>query len=252
MKKYDRTDQEALHFNDEITTQGIIEETHKKREAFLYAIQTCNTAQLNKHRELFRFEHMKEDPLKIFNRVPGNRLRSYKNILLSHNTLYGYSAEKGGLSASQSHFMSEKYAIMIEHSSKSSQLDQIHENMIDAYTDPSLRIKKGKGVTLVERVENYVEMNFAEDDTIDEMAKRLHVHPSHLMRTFKKEKGMTISHFRNQKRLKEAKELLLHSNLTITELSMMVGFNNVPYFSKVFKEETGMTSKEYRKMHIRD
>ncbi|WP_461177712.1 hypothetical protein [Virgibacillus ainsalahensis] len=91
-----------------------IEESHKYREIFLYAIETCDTLGVNQYMEKIQ-KYLKGDLLNIFNRIPGNKLRSYKNFLLSHNTLYSYSAEKGGLNAAKSHFMSEKYAIMIEH-----------------------------------------------------------------------------------------------------------------------------------------
>ena len=223
----------------------IIEESHRFREEFLYLIQTCDTAHIENYKKEM-IDYRKIDTLKIFKRVPGNELRSYKNFLLSHNTLYSYSAEKGGLSAAQSHFMSEKYAIMIEHSHSFAQLDQIHLNMIEEYIDPANRFYLEPNPTILDKAIHFIEMNFAEDFTITEIAEELHVHPSHLMRLFKKEKGQTISHFRNQKRIKEAKELLIHSKLSMTEIAFMVGFNNPQYFSKIFKKEEKTTPKAFR------
>jgi AraC-like DNA-binding protein len=157
-------------------------------------------------------------------------------------------AEKGGLSAWQCHFISEKYAIMIEHAETISELDKIHSYMITEYSDPSIRKSKSDNLTIVEKAENYIEMNFAEDISMEEMARKLHVHPSHLMRAFKKEQGITISHYRNLRRIKEAKELILFSNLSMTEIAIMIGFSNPQYFSKLFKEIEGVTPVEYRKM----
>ena len=73
------------------------------------------------------------------------------------------------------------------------------------------------------------------------------MHPSHLMRTFKNEKGTTVSLYRNRKRVAEAKKLLSYSNLSLTDIAIMVGFNNSQYFSKVFKEVAGISPKVYRK-----
>ena len=101
--------------------------------------------------------------------------------------------------------MSEKYAVMIEHSENISQLEKIHLNMLNEYADPTIRITKSENLSIVEKAENYIEMNFAEDISIEEMAGKLHVHPSHLMRAFKKEKGITISNYRNLRRIKKAK-----------------------------------------------
>lgn len=68
-----------------------------------------------------------------------------------------------------------------------------------------------------------------------------------MMRVFKKEKGITISQYRNLRRIKEAKELIQFSNLSMTEIALMVGFSNPQYFSTFFKDIEEMTPLEYRK-----
>ncbi|WP_058309059.1 helix-turn-helix domain-containing protein [Gracilibacillus massiliensis] len=218
---------------------------HQERERLLEAIRLGNREDL----EIFEkklLEMVQQDKLQIFKRIPDNKLRSYKNFLLSHNTLYSYSAEKGGLHPALSHYLSEKYAIMIEHTHQMDKLDEIHVAMIEQYGDLSLRYHKKTHPSLVNRIEEYIDIHFSEDSTIAGIAKKLHAHPSHLMRTFKKEKNMTISQFRNERRLKEAKELIMHSHLTITEIALMVGFSNVQYFTKLFKEKEGKTPKSFR------
>jgi YesN/AraC family two-component response regulator len=227
-------------------TPEYMETIHKLRESLLYGIQ-LGDKELVAQFEKDLYKELEENQLNILNRVPNDKVRSYKNILLSHNTLYSYAAEKGGLSAWQTHFISEKYAIMIEHAEAISELDRIHSNMITEYTDPSIRKSKSNKQTIVEKAEDYIEMNFSEDISMEEMAKKLHVHPSHLMRVFKKEKGITISHYRNLRRIKEAKELILFSNLSMTDIAIMVGFSNSQYFSKLFKEIEGITPVEFKK-----
>ncbi|OMF37680.1 hypothetical protein BK133_03820 [Paenibacillus sp. FSL H8-0548] len=232
-------------------TPEYIEAVHKLREKFLYAIQHSNLDDINEYERDLN-QKFNDKHLNILNRVPNDKIRSYKNILLSHNTLYSYSAEKGGLSAWQTHFISEKYAIMIEHAEHISELDKIHSNMVKEYSDPTIRKSNSDKLTIVEKAEIYIEMNFAEDISMDEMAGKLHVHPSHLMRVFKKEKGITISYYRNQRRIKEAKQLILYSNLSMTEIAIMIGFSNSQYFSKFFKEEAGVTPLEFKKGIIND
>ncbi|MGY3716995.1 helix-turn-helix transcriptional regulator [Sutcliffiella cohnii] len=229
---------------------GNITELHKLREALLFAVQTCDAASLAQYKEEMS-KYSSSDSLNIFKRVPGNKLRSYKNFLLSHNTLYSYSAEKGGLSPVQSHYLSEKYAIMIEHTDQIVQLEKIHLNMIDEYGDPAIRHQQIQNPTIVDKAVMFIEMNFAEELSIEEIAASLHVHPTHLMRVFKKEKGVKLSHYRNKKRVKEAKELLLYSQLSMTDIAIMVGFKTSQYFSKIFKEEEGISPKEYKKLHTK-
>jgi AraC-like DNA-binding protein len=227
-------------------TPEYIETVRKLREKLLYGIQHGDQELIEEY-EKEMSKNFEENQLNILNRVPNNKIRSYKNILLSHNTLYSYAAEKGGLSSWQAHFISEKYAIMIEHGESISELDIIHSNMVTEYSDTTIRKSNSNKLTIGERAENYIEMNFSEDISMEEMAGKLHVHPSHLMRVFKKEKGITISHYRNLRRIKEAKELIQFSNLSMTEIAIMVGFSNSQYFSKFFKEVEGVTPGEYKK-----
>jgi len=238
-----QADTENLHR----PTPQYIESVHKLREKLLHAIQ-LGDSDLMREYEIDSNQLFGDIQLNILNRVPNNKIRSYKNILLSHNTLYSYSAERGGLSAWQSHFISEKYAIMIEHTETMPELDKIHSNMLREYCDPKIRKSTSENLTIVEKAEKYIEMNFTEDISMEEMAGKLHVHPSHLMRSFKKEKGTTISYYRNMRRIQEAKELILFSNLTMTEIAIIVGFSNSQYFSKFFKEVEGLTPLEFKKI----
>lgn len=243
-----QTDLPSGHLNINGITPTFIEAAHKQRENLLQGILQgdVNIAlQIQNDLPLF----FGKDALHILKRVPNNKLRSYKNILLSHNTLYSYMAEKGGLSPWQCHFTSEKYAIMIEHAEGITELETLHLNMINEYADPSVRISNTEHLSIVEMAANYIEMNFAENISIEELAKKLHVHPSHLMRSFKKEKGITISNYRNLRRLKVAKELIIYSNLSMTDIAVMIGFSNPQYFSTFFKEVEGMTPVAYKRLH---
>lgn len=246
MREHHQTDTPNSNNSRNGLTPEYIDAVHKLREKLLYGIQLGDRDLIAEY-EMDALHKFEDNQLNILNRVPNNKVRSYKNILLSHNTLYSYAAERGGLSPLQSHFLSEKYAIMIEHSETISELDQIHSNMVREYSDPTIRKSKGDNLTIVKQAENYIEMNFAEDISMEGMARKLHVHPSHLMRAFKKEKGITISNYRNLRRIKEAKELILFSNLSMTEIAIMVGFSNSQYFSRFFKEVEGATPIEFKK-----
>ncbi len=237
-----RTDH--IHSNE--LTPDSVKVIHKIRQDLQRGIQLADLNMVKKAGQAVS-QILGDDELNILKRVPGNRVRSYKNILLSLNTLYSCEAENGGLSPLQCHLISEKYAVMIEHADDIPQLEDIHNKMLNEYANPAIRMEKSDK-SIVEKTEDYIDVHFDEDISMEEMASKLHVHPSHLMRVFKKEKGITISKYRNLTRIKKAKELIASSNLSITDIAIMVGFSNPQYFSTFFREVEGITPLEFKKM----
>lgn len=232
------------HDNNNAKNEVIIK-AHKFREELMHAIQYGDINAIKDFKSTIQ-KLMDGDTVDILKRVPGDQVRSYKNFLLSHNTLYGYAAEKGGVSPVNAHYITEKYAIMIEHTNNITQLKKIHDNILDECVKAVRNARKIDFNTLSQKIINFIELNFSEDLSIEKIAGSIHIHPSHAMRTFKKEMGTTITSYINNKRIEEAKELLTRSNLLITDISIMVGFSDPQYFSRVFKKMVSMTPKEYR------
>lgn len=190
MKRDDPENQINNDLDKNKTKHEIIESGHKYREELLQSIRKGEQESVVRSiSEFNEFLSEETDTLDIFKRVPRNKLRAFKNILLSHNTLYSYSAEKGGLSAWQCHYLSEKYAIMIENAKSTLELEEIHKKMLEEYSDPSIRFIEFEKATIAEKAEHFIKMNFSEDISIEDISRKLHVHSSHLMRAFKKKKG---------------------------------------------------------------
>ena len=70
---------------------------------------------------------------------------------------------------------------------------------------------------------------------------------SQIYRKIKRITGKSPSKYIRQKRLEIAKELIEHSDLTLTEISKQVGFQQLPYFSRCFSEYFGKTASSLRK-----
>lgn len=222
--------------------------THKLRERITNAIKNAN---IKEGEELMRLTSMVLDnsELGILQRTD-KKLRSLKNILLSFNTLYSYSAELGGLSPIVAHYKAEKYAIMIERAESTEEVIQIYYDYFLDYIDGGARVIKSKGKSISEGVLDYINTNFTNRITIEEIATHLHLNSAYLMRSFKKETGKTIQQMITDKRIQESCRLLASSNMTLTEISLMVGFNSPSYFTATFKHYLNVTPKEYR-IHVK-
>ncbi|MFT4007844.1 MAG: helix-turn-helix transcriptional regulator, partial [Lacrimispora sp.] len=62
---------------------------------------------------------------------------------------------------------------------------------------------------------------------------------------FAKETGMTFSNYLKKMRLEQAMELILNSDMKIYEIACAVGYPDQKYFSRVFKEYTGVSAKQF-------
>ncbi|MBW5444446.1 response regulator [Cohnella sp. CFH 77786] len=92
----------------------------------------------------------------------------------------------------------------------------------------------------------YIEEMLGEDIGLQQVAKHVHVHPSHLSDLFKKETGMRFVDYVVKKKMERAAEILLSSPAKISEVAAMVGYEDVKYFGQMFKKYAGKTPSEYR------
>lgn len=93
----------------------------------------------------------------------------------------------------------------------------------------------------------YICENYANQITIDMVANDLYISASYLMHIFKDEMGKTFNECLTEYRIITAKELLGLNKYKIYEVSSMVGYKDVKYFSQIFKKYCGVTPREYCK-----
>ncbi len=99
---------------------------------------------------------------------------------------------------------------------------------------------------LVDKVQEFVARNYATAFTREEIAAAVGVTPTYVSRVFRQQTGMALWDYVNGYRVARARELLEHSDLTVTEIAFTVGFNDSSYFSRVFRKETGLSPAAYR------
>ena len=81
---------------------------------------------------------------------------------------------------------------------------------------------------------------------MEEAAAMVNMSYSNFCRTFQSAVGMSYVDFCNSVRVRRAKELLLHTNLSVTEISARLNFGSISYFNRIFKKYSGSTPLAYR------
>ncbi len=91
-----------------------------------------------------------------------------------------------------------------------------------------------------------LEENFRRTEGVEFYAEKLNMTARNLNSISKKVFDKSVSELIESRKLTEARQLLLHSNKTISEIGFELGYNEKSYFSRVFHKKTGLTPTEYK------
>lgn len=92
---------------------------------------------------------------------------------------------------------------------------------------------------------NYVQANYI-DITLDDLAENFFLSKPYLSKYIKEKSGMTFGDLVKKIRMKKAKALLKSSNMTVENIAMLVGYQNVEHFNRLFKKAYNMTPMQFR------
>lgn len=98
-------------------------------------------------------------------------------------------------------------------------------------------------------IENYINTHFRENITLDRLADLTFLNKYYISHEFKKYSGYSPIDFLLNKRLTESKKLLSSTDISINQVSSIVGFTNSSYFSQYFKKNIGCSPSAYRVKH---
>lgn len=135
--------------------------------------------------------------------------------------------------------------------------EQMLKNLLE-YFLISITRKSGKNAPKEEAVKvadkvnadeiiSYIDDNFKEKITLDELAFIFRTNRSTLCKVFRARTGKTVIEYANDKKLSSAKEKIIRTDKTLTEIAEELNFESIHYFTRFFKKMTGLSPKEYRK-----
>ncbi|MFT5168337.1 MAG: AraC-like DNA-binding protein [Saprospiraceae bacterium] len=213
---------------------------------------TLNKAQgLNEVKGWMLYFH----PELIRNSPLGNRIDDYSFFSYSvHEALHLSDQEQSTLSTSVN-MIQEEIKERIDNHSRQVLVSNIELllNYCSRYYERQFNTRTAQNKDILSKVEALLKVYYESgkmlelgQPTISYLAKECFLSPNYLSDLLKKETGRTTKEHINDFIVDKAKTLLLSSNDSISGIGYTLGFNYPHYFSRLFKNKTGMTPQAYR------
>ncbi|MHC5228727.1 response regulator transcription factor [Enterococcus sp. LJL99] len=137
--------------------------------------------------------------------------------------------------------------------SKSRSLDEFTEFVMTTIEQLKKIIAptKGNNSEVLTLVYQFIQENYNQEINLQMISEKYHFSYGYLSTIFTEKYGLSFSKYLKKVRITKAKEYLVHSTLSLSEICYEIGYTELGYFSRVFKEETGITPSQYRKGRLK-
>ena len=174
-------------------------------------------------------------------------LRSAKNTFIKASALACRAAIKGGVDYAIATEIADHYVFQVERMTSSRDVFALNADMMLHFTELTHAYKKLDAKSkLVHDVFNYINANMYQKISLNDIADALGLSAPYISRKFKEETGTALSEYIMQIKLEKAKNLLLSTDMSLSDIAYMLGFSSQNYFHKVFKKRFQKTPAEYK------
>lgn len=180
-----------------------------------------------------------------------NPLRQEKNLSIVVIAIACRAAIDGGVAPQKAFSMSDVFISNIE---RMTQVLPIQAAVVEYEREFARAVEQVKHDSehnrYVERAKEYVAEHIDESIRVVQIGEALGINENYLTGLFHKYEGITLQHYIRKEKVRQAKELLLYSSYSCSEIAALLCFSTQSHFSSAFKREVGMTPAKYRESKI--
>ena len=175
-----------------------------------------------------------------------NSIDKIKNNLHILNTQFESELLKEPISTAQVRDLYIKIQLEIENETNVNRLIKIPYKMFKRYSNLILNFNLQEYSYTVRCAIEYINFNLQSNLSLSTISESIGKNSSFLSNQFKKETKKTITKYIQERRIEEATRMLTYTDLTIQQISHLVGIDDLSWFSKLFKSITNMSPTKYR------
>jgi two-component system response regulator YesN len=127
-------------------------------------------------------------------------------------------------------------------------LNDIIDELIASLKERNIEMKSD----LIKSILAYVDENYNKDIKLYAIAEKFNIDSRTLSGLFNEDVGKQFSKYMIEFKINKAKQLLCNTQLKVYEIGEHIGYSDIKYFSKIFKELEGVTPTEYKKRHVKN
>ena len=242
-----------------------VKETLNKRLVYLAFLQREeNIYHHTYNEELLQYEYVKNGDMRsveeskrlfrtgITGQLSRDPLRGKKYLFVASITLVTRFCIEGGLKEETAYNLSDLYIQHVDLCGSVEEVDELHTNMIIDFTERMAELKcRAQYSPPIAKCMDYIYYHLHSRITLEMLAEHVSLSPSYLSSLFKQEKGMSIQEYIRTQKIETAKNMLLYSDYSLTEIGQILAFSSSSHFIRVFRQETGITPKEFQRRNFR-
>jgi AraC-like DNA-binding protein/ligand-binding sensor protein len=145
--------------------------------------------------------------------------------------------------------INNRYLIHIQEARTIEELIDILYLVVDSMNEQISPFKGARHASSLRRAERYIQENYTRKVSLQEVADASGLSAPYFSTIFKEEMGENLSGYLNRLRVDRAGDMLIETNLSLSEIAVSCGFEDQSWFSKIFKNYTGMSPGKYREQN---
>lgn len=220
----------------------LIQERYQLEQRFMKDVEHGNS-----HAAILNLRNMQRDV--AFLKEFGTTLENERIGAAIVRTMVRISAMRAGLPAAVIDLVSIQNTISTQSAKSVEEIYKEKEKMVNTFCQEILSHKNHQYSNLVSNAMHYIEHHYPQNITVRQLADDLNININRLISVFRTETGRTPGRYILHVRLTQASRLLSNTDLSVQNISTMVGIPDTNYFIKLFKREYSMTPNQYRKFY---